>query len=68
TGFRLFQESEVNYRREALEELANAPAQVLEESFPLLSEGAPEATADSPEAPAADSAGETLDTHGGGQD
>ncbi len=36
TGFRIFQESEVNYRREALEELANAPVQSLEESFPLL--------------------------------
>jgi len=39
TGFRVFQESEVNYRREALEELASAPAHTLEESFPLLSEG-----------------------------
>jgi DNA-directed RNA polymerase subunit beta' len=36
TGFRIFQESEVNYRREALEELASAPVQRLEESFPLL--------------------------------
>jgi DNA-directed RNA polymerase subunit beta' len=36
TGFRIFQESEVNYRREALEELAAAPVQSLEESFPLL--------------------------------
>jgi DNA-directed RNA polymerase subunit beta' len=36
TGFRIFQESEVNYRREALEELATAPVQILEESFPLL--------------------------------
>ncbi len=36
TGFRIFQESEVNYRREALEELANAPVQSLEDSFPLL--------------------------------
>ena len=39
TGFRLFQESEVNYRREALEALAEAPVQTLEESFPLLEEG-----------------------------
>ena len=39
TGFRLFQESEVNYRREALEELAAAPVQSLEESFPLLDAG-----------------------------
>jgi DNA-directed RNA polymerase subunit beta' len=36
TGFRIFQESEVNYRREALEELAAAPVSALEESFPLL--------------------------------
>ena len=36
TGFRIFQESEVNYRREALEELASAPVQSLEDSFPLL--------------------------------
>ncbi len=36
TGFRIFQESEVNYRREALEELASAPVHSLEESFPLL--------------------------------
>ncbi|EMI57972.1 DNA-directed RNA polymerase subunit beta' [Rhodopirellula sallentina] len=36
TGFRIFQESEVNYRREALEELAAAPVTALEESFPLL--------------------------------
>ena len=36
TGFRIFQESEVNYRREALEELARAPVSTLEESFPLL--------------------------------
>ena len=46
TGFRIFQDSEVNYRREALEELAGAPVQSLEESFPLLNaeEGAaPEA-------------------------
>ena len=39
TGFRIFQESEVNYRREALEELAAAPVQSLEESFPLLDAG-----------------------------
>jgi DNA-directed RNA polymerase subunit beta' len=39
TGFRIFQESEVNYRREALEALAGAPVPSLEESFPLLSAG-----------------------------
>ena len=36
TGFRTFQESEVNYRREALEALAGAPVQDLADSFPLL--------------------------------
>ena len=36
TGFRIFQEAEVNYRREALEEMAAAPVTALEESFPLL--------------------------------
>ncbi len=39
TGFRVFQEAEVKYRREALEELAGAGVQSLEESFPLLDEG-----------------------------
>ena len=39
TGFRMFQESEVNYRREALEELASGPVQSLEDSFPLLEAG-----------------------------
>ena len=39
TGFRIFQDAEVNYRREALEELAGAGVQSLEESFPLLAEG-----------------------------
>jgi len=38
TGFRIFQDAEVNYRREALEELAEEPVQSLEESFPLLAE------------------------------
>jgi DNA-directed RNA polymerase subunit beta' len=39
TGFRIFQESEVNYRREALQELTDASVQSLEESFPLLNAG-----------------------------
>ena len=39
TGFRMFQESEVNYRREALEQLAGEAAQTLEDSFPLLAGG-----------------------------
>ncbi|MEX0824980.1 MAG: DNA-directed RNA polymerase subunit beta' [Pirellulaceae bacterium] len=42
TGFRIFQDAEVNYRREALEELAGAGVQSLEESFPLLAEGEPQ--------------------------
>jgi DNA-directed RNA polymerase subunit beta' len=40
TGFRIFQEAEVKNRREALQELADAPAS-LEQSFPLLQGGAP---------------------------
>ena len=84
TGFRIFQESEVNYRREALEELAAAPVQRLEESFPLLSGGDGRSASGATESPtepvsppvaepnqAADmpSSGETLDTmFGGGQD
>jgi DNA-directed RNA polymerase subunit beta' len=46
TGFRMFQDAEVSFRREALEALAEAPAS-LEESFPLLVAGAetPAATA-----------------------
>ena len=59
TGFRLFQESEVNYRREALEELAAAPVASLEDSFPLLNadEGAP-APAPTPGGPTAASSDE----------
>ncbi|MEM9586767.1 MAG: DNA-directed RNA polymerase subunit beta' [Planctomycetota bacterium] len=40
TGFRIFQEAEVNYQREAMEEMAGAGASGLEESFPLLNAGA----------------------------
>ncbi|MEP6168793.1 MAG: DNA-directed RNA polymerase subunit beta' [Rhodopirellula bahusiensis] len=48
TGFRIFQESEVNYRREALEELSQAPVSALEESFPLLGgDGEPASTTSS---------------------
>ncbi len=36
TGFRSFQESEVSYRREALEDLVNRGSSAMEESFPLL--------------------------------
>ncbi|XZE56912.1 DNA-directed RNA polymerase subunit beta' [Planctomycetaceae bacterium SH139] len=38
TGFRLFQDSEVNYRREAVEDMAEQADQSLEASFPLLAE------------------------------
>ncbi|KAA1262113.1 DNA-directed RNA polymerase subunit beta' [Rubripirellula obstinata] len=82
TGFRIFQESEVNYRREALEALSEAPVSTLEESFPLLNaeEGAvasPEASAPAapPEAQAPPQASApdegpapTLDQMLGGQD
>jgi DNA-directed RNA polymerase subunit beta' len=36
TGFRTFQESEVSYRREALEDLVNRGTTAMEEDFPLL--------------------------------
>ena len=51
TGFRIFQEAEVNYRREALEALAEAPVSTLEESFPLLN--ADDEAAPAPVSPAA---------------
>jgi DNA-directed RNA polymerase subunit beta' len=38
TGFRVFQEAEVNYRREAMQELASGVT-TLEETFPLLGGG-----------------------------
>ncbi len=41
TGFRTFQESEVQYNLEAMREAAAQPAQTLEETFPLLESGAP---------------------------
>jgi DNA-directed RNA polymerase subunit beta' len=40
TGFRVFQDSEVSYRREALEDLLNRGTEATEQSFPLL-ESAP---------------------------
>lgn len=43
TGFRTFQESEVSYRREALEDLVNRGTSAMEESFPLLQESPPPA-------------------------
>ncbi|HBJ37328.1 MAG TPA: DNA-directed RNA polymerase subunit beta', partial [Planctomycetaceae bacterium] len=60
TGFRMFQDAEVSYRREALQELAEAPA-TLEESFPLLSGG--ETPAPSSNAP---KSSESLDSMFGG--
>ena len=61
TGFRIFQESEVNYRREALEELATAPVQSLEESFPLLNaDGGGESGLSAAPAMPADTATSTL--------
>jgi DNA-directed RNA polymerase subunit beta' len=46
TGFRVFQDSEVNFNRDALEAAAEAPISALEESFPLLaSSPAPSAAA-----------------------
>ncbi len=41
TGFRTFQESEVQYNLEAMKELAEAPAKTLEQSFPLLESASP---------------------------
>ena len=41
TGFRLFQESEVSYRREALEDLVNRGSVAIEEEFPLLQQAPP---------------------------
>ncbi|MFN3190248.1 MAG: DNA-directed RNA polymerase subunit beta' [Aureliella sp.] len=57
TGFRTFQESEVSYRREALEDLVNRGTEAMEESFTLLdqSPGAPGAEAPAPVDPAAPS-------------
>ncbi len=63
TGFRMFQDAEVSYRREALQELSEAPA-TLEESFPLLSGGeTPAASSNAPKS------SESLDSmFGGGQE
>ncbi|AMV34034.1 DNA-directed RNA polymerase subunit beta' [Pirellula sp. SH-Sr6A] len=38
TGFRVFQDSEVSYRKEALEDLVNRGTAAAEESFPLLNQ------------------------------
>ena len=47
TGFRLFQESEVSYRREALEDLVNRGSVAIEEEFPLLQQAPPPSAEDS---------------------
>ncbi|MFO1066269.1 MAG: DNA-directed RNA polymerase subunit beta' [Pirellulales bacterium] len=46
TGFRTFQDSEVSYRREALEDLVNRGTAAMEESYPLLQNPAPEDSQD----------------------
>jgi len=43
TGFRTFQDSEVQYNLEAMREAAATPSTTLEESFPLLESGSPDA-------------------------
>jgi DNA-directed RNA polymerase subunit beta' len=53
TGFRSFQESEVSYRREALEDLVNRGTAAMEEEFPLLQQAPP--TGAEPEDTSADS-------------
>ncbi len=72
TGFRIFQDSEVNLRPEAMQALADAPS-ALEESFPLLSGGSGAASEPArpakPDAQSPPKSNETLDSmFGGGQD
>ncbi len=45
TGFKIFQDSEVQYNLEAMREAASTPSTTLEDSFPLLESGAPSAGA-----------------------
>jgi len=45
TGFKIFQDSEVQYNLEAMREAAAAPSTTLEDSFPLLDSGSPSAGA-----------------------
>ena len=75
TGFRMFQESEVNYRREAVEDMAGQAEQSLEASFPLLSEapssGSNGSNGDGQPSETSRQSSEALDTMfggGGGQD
>ncbi|MCP4812738.1 MAG: hypothetical protein GY888_09535, partial [Planctomycetaceae bacterium] len=53
TGFRTFQESDVQYNLEALRSMAAAPIQTLEESFPLLEPGTTPAPASGEQSPMA---------------
>ncbi|MBL8873725.1 MAG: DNA-directed RNA polymerase subunit beta' [Planctomycetaceae bacterium] len=46
TGFRIFQESEVSYRREALEDLVNRGTEVMEQNYALLNAPLPEGLED----------------------
>jgi DNA-directed RNA polymerase subunit beta' len=67
TGFRIFQESEVNYRREALEDMSTQPEQTLESSFPLLSDAPQSANSEASEQ--AKQSSEALDSmFGSGQE
>ncbi len=67
TGFRIFQESEVNYRREALEDMSTQPEQTLESSFPLLSDAPQSGTSEASEQ--AKQSSEALDSmFGSGQE
>ena len=61
TGFRTFQDSDVQYNMEAMEEVAARPQVTLESSFPLLEDGAPAADAGGGSAvPTADGGGDLL--------
>lgn len=61
TGFRMFQESEVRLRHDALEALAGAPAPSLETSFPLLESAGKDGNGDSAATAAADEGKAALD-------
>ncbi len=50
TGFRTFQDAEVNFKREALEAMSQQPVTTLEDSFPLLASEGPSPSA-APSAP-----------------
>ena len=65
TGFRTFQESEVSYRREALEDLVNRGTAAMEEEFPLLQQSSSAGGEPVSQSPGVPSALEQL--MGGGQ-